>query len=414
MINLQDLHTKISWHYEHWILYPLKRRLDRERLKEVRKKEKIKILFVLIDLGQWKTECLYTAMLDHPKFEPILGVTLSTESPEAKQVLIKYISEKGYKYYDLDKQNHGVQWIAPDIIVFQKPYDSNYIKSVNFKKFLNTIMVYCPYGVHSIEEGWNLSLPIKQVSIQNYYENEMTAASLRRNYPKYAHNVVVTGLPFNDGLLMDKSQYKNPWKTQEQSKKKIIYAPHHTLPGMSLGGVGYSTFLDYGEFMLHLAKKYKDQIQWAFKPHPYLYTKLVQTWGKEKTDSYYNEWATLSNTQLEKGEYIGLFKHSDAMIHDCGSFTIEYHYTHNPVLYLDNGDNHTSNLNEFACRAYELHYKAKSKEDIENFIKNVLKEIDPLCSDRNNFFNTFLLPPNGKTACQNIIDAILGKGVYAD
>lgn len=410
MIDLQDIHNKISWHYENRLLYPLKRKLDRKRLNDVRKKDKIKILFVLIDLGQWKTECLYNAMLEHPRFEPILGVTLSTESPEAKQFLISYITEKNYKYIDLDKQNYGIKHVKPDIMIFQKPYDSNYIKSVDFRGFLNTIMIYCPYGVHSIEEAWNLSLPIKQASIQNYYENETTAASLKRKYPKYAHNVVVTGLPFNDSLLMDKSNYPNPWKPQNQTKKKIIYAPHHTLQGMALAGVGYSTFLEYGEYMLYLAKKYKDKVQWAFKPHPFLYTKLVQTWGKEKTDSYYNEWATMSNTQLEKGEYVGLFKHSDAMIHDCGSFTIEYHYTHNPVLYLDNGSDHTSNLNEFACRAYELHYKAKRKEEIENFIINVIEEIDPIRSERNDYFNTCLLPPNGKTACQNIIDSILGVG----
>ena len=54
-----------------------------------------------------------------------------------------------------------------------------------------------------------------------------------------------------------------------------------------------------------------------------------------------SEWESLSNAQLETGKYVDLFMTSDAMIHDCGSFTIEYHYTLKPVMYLVKGEEHT-------------------------------------------------------------------------
>ena len=39
---------------------------------------------------------------------------------------------------------------------------------------------------------------------------------------------------------------------------------------------------------------------------------------KEKTDKYYRSWEKAENSNIERGKYLGLFLHSDAMIHDCG------------------------------------------------------------------------------------------------
>ena len=163
--------------------------------------------------------------------------------------------------------------------------------------------------------------------------------------------------------------------------------------------------------MLEMADKYKDQVQFSFKPHPFLRNRLSYRWSTEQIDNYYSEWAERDNTQIEEGEYIGLFMNSDAMIHDCGSFTVEYHYTKNPVLYIEKERSHADNMNEFGLMAYNLHYKAHSKEDIENFILNVINDIDPLNNKRVDFFNDYLLPPNNNTACDNIINSILGNNI---
>lgn len=77
---------------------------------------------------------------------------------------------------------------------------------------------------------------------------------------------------------------------------------------------------------------------------------LIPYGEKRKTDRYYSEWESLSNAQLETGKYVDLFMTSDAMIHDCGSFTIEYHYTLKPVMYLVKGEEHTKMMNAFAKR----------------------------------------------------------------
>lgn len=175
-----------------------------------------------------------------------------------------------------------------------------------------------------------------------------------------------------------------------------------------------SSFLENGELILELMHKYEDKVQWAFKPHPLLYTKLIKIWGKEKTDRYYDEWKNAENSQYENGQYDALFKYSDAMIHDCSSFTIEYHYTKNPVMYLLRQQGRESTYNEFGQRAFDLHYKGHTKEEIEQFIENVINGIDPLKEEREKLYNECLIPPHGKTACENIINAILGEAEYKD
>lgn len=163
-----------------------------------------------------------------------------------------------------------------------------------------------------------------------------------------------------------------------------------------------------------MAQKYKDSVQWAFKPHPLLRTKLNEIWGVEKTDNYFLKWQTLENAQVCEGEYIGLFKHSDAMIHDCGSFKVEYLYTGNPVMYLMNDNQEYDYPNTQTQKALDLHYKAFDSKDIETFIVNVINGVDSSKDSREEFVAQYLTPPYNKSACDNIINAILGKEEYAN
>ena len=49
------------------------------RVAKIRKKKKIRFLFVLQDLSQWKSENLYLFMLQHERFDPVLGITNNLE-----------------------------------------------------------------------------------------------------------------------------------------------------------------------------------------------------------------------------------------------------------------------------------------------------------------------------------------------
>lgn len=406
----------IYWRYIKWVKIPVYRFFIPCKVNSLRSKEKIDVLFIVTEIGPWKTKMLYEAMLRHHRFNPIIGISESREVPDAKQKLIDFLRKQDIEYVDLDYSNCDIFHNAsPDIIFYEKPYDGVYRKELVYWKHLKSLFCYVYYALRTNDVSWSINLPIFSCLWQQYFENKLVASPLRLSLMNdKGKQAVVTGLPIQDQLMIPKEKFVDPWKKQDYPKKRIIYAPHHTIGNEHLSGLALSSFMENGEIMLELMHKYKDKVQWAFKPHPLLYSKLIKIWGQEKTDRYYDEWKKAENSQYENGEYDALFKYSDAMIHDCSSFTIEYHYTKNPVMYLIRQQGLESSYNEFGQKAFDLHYKGHTKEDIEQFIQNVIDGIDPMKEEREKFYNEHLIPPYGKTACQNIINAILGEEEYKD
>ncbi|MCS2449208.1 CDP-glycerol glycerophosphotransferase family protein [Bacteroides thetaiotaomicron] len=391
------------------------------RVHRVRQKKNIRVLFAVAESAIWKNDCLYKAMLEHPRFTPLILI-LPDEQKEASlskeevDSCFDLFCRKGYACsypYKDGKLINIRKTLKPDIIFYQKPYKS-YPPGFMYYKNMNALFCYTNYAFHSLLADWANENAFLKLMWQNYYENESAYIDLKRNFFNVSSNVLVTGLPVTDLFLNKKHEDK--WKKTDKKCKRIIWAPHFSISDDS-SYLKYSTFLSVAEEMLEFIKDTRLSIQIAFKPHPQLKNQLYAhpLWGKEKTDRYYSEWECLPNAQLETGEYVDLFMTSDAMIHDCGSFTIEYHYTLKPVMYLVNGREHTKMMNAYAKEAYDLHYKGKNMKDIRSFIENVISErSDYLLEKRKIFFKSYLLPPNHQPATQNIIHAILGTGHYAE
>ena len=165
------------------------------------------------------------------------------------------------------------------------------------------------------------------------------------------------------------------------------------------------------DLMLQIAHEQGDRLQLAFKPHPRLINELYRhpDWGQQRTDAYYAQWQQSENTQLESGDFIDLFMTSDAMIHDSGSFAVEYHYTKQPVMFVSSDMKPIlSTQSEFGRKAYDLHYIGKDEADIRRFIDDVVLDgNDPMRPQREQFFHDYLLPPHGKTVAQNTLEDIV-------
>ena len=381
------------------------------KVKKIRKKDKIRFLFVLQILPQWKTEQLYVAMLHHPRFEPILGIIPCLEYPGEEQNVINYCKEKGYDYILLSGDKTLTSQIDVDFVTHQQPYKKQFHPKHYVTKNLKIPCVVIPYAMNSIVVERLIGLSLYLFCWKQYFENESSCNERKPQHLLKGKNYAVTGLPMMDELILPKENYPSPWP--EDGRKRIIYAPHHTIADLHSTWIAYSTFLENGEFLQQMRDKYKEEVYFVFKPHPMLYKKLCQVWGKEKTDEYYQSWENAENSHIESGKYMGLFKHSHAMIHDCGSFTVEYLYTHNPVMYLLNDNHHEETLSQYVKEAFNLHYKGHTHEEIEQFILDVIQGKDPLKNEREIFYNESLLPPHGKTACENIINSILGIEEYS-
>lgn len=375
------------------------------RIKNLRKQPIIKVAFKIEDLGAWKTEDLYKLMLQHPRFEPILIICQNVVENDLIN-LRQYCNSKGYDYIEIDGLTQDV-WDCcyPDIVFFQKQYRGETFLGLRcLLKYHKTLFAHIPYGFRSSIEPWAYDWPYLHKSWQIYYENREVAEEYAKLVTSRRPNIYVTGLPMMDELLTNSNGSADPWKPSE-GKKRIIYAPHHSINPDNLWIS--STFLDFGEEILKLAEKYSDKVQWAFKPHPLLKDKLIKIWGEKRTLEYYSRWEDVEWSQYESGKYTGLFHHSDAMIHDCGSFIMEYLYTDKPVMYLFKDNHLEKTFNEQYKKALALHYHGWNLEDIEDFIKNVINDQDPMYDKRMSFKRKCLTPPYGKSASQNIIDCIL-------
>ncbi|MCQ2146595.1 MAG: CDP-glycerol glycerophosphotransferase family protein [Bacteroidales bacterium] len=343
-------------------------------------------------------------MMKHDRFSPVLlAVPTPGRDGEIDRVK-KYLEDKGYQYIEVAKQKRLKDYIKPDIIFYQQPYYGVIEPKNDFLRNLDSLFCYVHYAFHTLDDDWLTDQAFFNFCWQVYFENDLARQSSAALMYNNASNAIVTGMPYVDDYYIGNLQ--DPWPEQSKSKKRIIWAPHHSIPGT--GHLAYSTFLEYSDFMLEMADKYKNDIQIAFKPHPSLENKLIKIWGEEKTKQYYKEWESRENTQLELGKYADLFKYSDAMIHDCVSFSVEYHYTQNPVMMLVNDTPREEKTNKFARLALDMHYQGKNKKDIEDFIINVINGKDDMKSERGAFYQNYLLPPNG-IASDSIIDSILNK-----
>lgn len=370
------------------------------RVCKIRQKKIINVAFVISDLGKWKTELLFKAMQAHPRFSPeIYVVSYSNENHHDIAYLIDYLEKNNYPYHKKENTQVFKKQSRPDILFYQEPYSGNILSNIL------SLFCFVPYAFHTTDAKWFIDTPMLNIAWQVYYENSLAAKYVSKVMKNGGRNCYVTGLPYSDLFSQPLFSYDSPWKKQDRKKKKIIWAPHHTINSDRF--VCHSTFLDYFDTMFFLANKYKDDIQMAFKPHPVLKSKLYRIWGIERTENYYSQWESGENTQLVLGNYVPLFLFSDAMIHDCGSFTVEYHYTKKPVMYLVNEKFREEGLNEFGRRAFELHYLGKNAKEIEDFITNVIEGKDDLKSAREAFYQECLLPPDGNNASENIINAIL-------
>ena len=384
----------------YWAILPFK-------VYRIRKKERIRVLFVLSELSCWKSEALFELMLKHPRFDPVIGLSTPQFFSERDHDLVSYLESRKYPFCNLDKPGAGIESINPDIIFYYKPYPECYSAGLYFNNYLKYVFCGLDYCTEVTKHVAHLERELFDYCWQFYVEHSDIAQRRKEILGYRARNTKLTGVPMQDVLMRPSAMFSDPWK-DKSGRKRIIYAPHHSIKGTNGDGIEFATFLEYGELILDLAKRYKDRATFAFKPHPNLYMKLVRIWGQEKTDRYYAEWDAGTDMQIETGEYVGLFKYSDAIIHDCASFITEYLYMDNPSLYLVSEDNRFDDMFDFVQEGFHCYEHGRSAEDIDIFIRNVIAGIDSRQTVRRNYISRQLMPPGGKAASENIVDAILG------
>lgn len=359
-------------------------KINQKRLSTLLGKTTLNIIFLVIHKQMWKVDPLYRKMENDSNFNPSILI-IPDFTYHSEEVLdhiedaVSFFKNKSYQVlssYDKTKRKWvSLSELSPDLVFFSYPHEMTH-QNFYENAFRNHLSCYIPYS-HQIS-SFSDNLPQYNRLFHNlmwkiFAPAQTSLETHQRVSANKGKNVVVTGYPCCEDLL--ESPKCDPWKQIDSKKRKrIIWAPHHTFKDTHLR---LSTFERYADFFKQLALESANKIQFAFKPHPLLKPKLyaAENWGKERTDEYYSFWATQKNTQFEDEGYSDLFLTSDALIHDCGSFLAEYHYTRKPSLYLWQGEHILEDLNALGHDALKSCYRADSKENILAFIDQLLGDM---------------------------------------
>lgn len=364
-----------------------------EMKKKKIKYKKLKIAFIVIWHSQFTMNKLYEMMIDSEYFEPYIICLKSNHDTEYHN----NIYEEAFYYLNTKYKNVRKSYIDGkyidysndmDIAFFPMIHDDLYYKfySPPYLYSKNIVMYYTFYG-YNISFSSSSEYPYGIMRGKHFFLMYKVFMDTRYSYEEYSNasrfsnkNMILTGYPKFDNIKDIKKDILN--------RKLIILAPHQALHQVDF----CSSFLKYYEIYRDLPKLYPN-IDFVFRPHPLLKHVLENYWSKEEIEEYYKIINDYKNCYLdESAEYYDIFIKSDAMIHDCGSFLVEYLILNKPALYmLDDETKHLQYFNKLGKDCIDKCYKALNKKDIFNFIDNiVLNENDFMKEARTDFIETNL------------------------
>jgi hypothetical protein len=366
-------------------LYPVSKLRHQKILKRITYGEgPVSALFIVRHASQWKYQGLLEHMINSQRYEPKILIAPDLKKQDWKydqKVAIKKFSSQSridLIFANDDSGNFSLNRkdLSFDLVFFPKSIEGK--DPLSILKFKNSLCCYIPYstyGDNNPELQYNRTF--HNLLWRHYVATEIHQKISREVSFNKASNVVVSGYPAFDIYLHSKNSSKPSGVTWPQTdKKKIIWAPHHSIEESEKNS-NHSTFLRFFNFFQNLVHEFKKDVFFVFKPHPNLRRKLHLTdgWGPKKTDEYFEIWDQQENSMLVEGSYEKLFLDSDAMIHDSVSFMAESVCLKKPVCYLvKNEKNHAKFLNDFGQMLLGVHKKAYSKDDIVSFINNVITD----------------------------------------
>lgn len=392
--------------------YEKKERLIRKKYK---KNGKIKVGFIVVFNSVFPERPVFEKMLKDSVLDPYIIVApnvsrtyqylLDTYNEAYENLSAEYpgrviggYDEKSDTYLELrDEYN---------VIFFANPYKHMVHPFHEIEYFLdkNVLTLYANYGL-AVVRFWE---EVMATDFYNYLwltciETSGNMEFLKANEKIKGKNGLVTGCLKMDKLAAFESK-------PDKKRKMIMICPHHTVWGWK--SLNISNFLEYYRLFIELPKMYPE-IDFVFRPHPLLFDNLKahKIWTQEQIDEYLEEMLQSDNIVYDTtGDYHEVFANSDAMIHDCGSFTGEYLYTEKPCCYmLKKGADLSETYIPLGERCLENYYHAYSGEDICRFIEDVVINGDDPLKEQRTAFSRNELKVNYPHTSEFIIDYIKKK-----
>ena len=387
-------------------------------VRRVAQKDVITVVFLPISVAMWRYDGVYRRMRENPRFKPIIVAAPKKRMEKSQRVrdqdeMLRYFGSKGYDVrpsYDPESDvDMELRDLHPDIVFYAQPATNQVADTLNCWHMRGSLICYAHYSYQYTCENWEYNLFMHNFAWRHYVVAEHQRQACQSVSDIRAANVAVVGYSLEEEYreLLNKPAIGNAaWRNDQTVRKRIIWAPHHSISDSEIYRM--SSFLEYCDFMLELKERYKDRILFAFKPHPFLYSKLCEAWGEERAAAYYDKWRDTENSFIANGTYSDLFAGSDAMIHCCASFTVEYLYAQKPALYVWSKTRAIQDDGPVGGAALAAHDIARSCADIEQFVEGLLKgDNDKKAPLRRQFYLDYLASPNGRPFSENVVNDIV-------
>ena len=259
-----------------------------------------------------------------------------------------------------------------DIIYFADPYDAmaSEVHSISYAAAKDVLPVYVNYGY---DVGYytmysRLKSPELNFVWKYFTETVYSLEDCRRLQLIEGKNVVLTGYPKMDAFAKYQSKKKD-------GHEKILITAHHSV---DMDELPLSNFLFYHRLVPELPGMFPGT-EFVFRPHPLLFSRLIneKIWTRDQVDGYLTDLEKAGIEYSDGGDYLRLFSECDAIINDCGSFTIEWLFTGKPGCFVLNKKlkkEHLTSQMQHALKRYRI---ARSAEDIIKFISEVTSGLCP-------------------------------------
>lgn len=369
-----------QYHLNHQI------KLDRLRRK-IGRVGRAKVFFVTHDSAVFGAASIYRCMEQSSVFEPYIYVISRrdvTYSKFLEEVLrdVKYFADRDYRVicgYDEHGNPIDIHKYDPDILFFDLPkLHGNSGTWYNRLDYLNWeyLTCYIPYGMNMIDSFYyHYHLDAIRETWKYFVDTPSNYKRILMDASFNGFNMIMSGYPKYDDYYL--KEISIPEKINN-SKPIVIYAPHHSLGGVSNN---LATFDLYGGLILDFVK-HNPEINFVFKPHPLLYMNIYSCYKQGKInfseldyENYIKEWGSQPNAVVvSEGDYIGLFRKSCCMITDCGSFIGEYLPSLNPCIYIFNPrkERQIECYTPLARKILDTYYVTESEESLKEMLQEII------------------------------------------
>lgn len=351
---------------------------------------------------------IYRAMEKDPAFEPrVLAFKRTDIDSDLSEDQVRSFFDKlgisaqieGYGeesiYPPLNAAKHDILFYTLGSVAYPPAYR---IEN-NAPRFLTA---YLSYGFLLAKlENYQFNQDFHHYAWRLYASTERERALYAEHSRRYAQNILTVGYPKFD--LYREQVYDSP--VSPTDRPLVVWSPHWTI-GLVYPDLNFGCFSDLYAGMNEVFDRFRDQVDFLFKPHPNLKYALKTT-GFMPTESYQfylDSLAARPNVQVWiQGNNIDLFQKSSAMITDSISFLAEYLPSGKPMAFSERPDR--ARLSDVGEQLIDLYTRVSTADDISEFIATaVLKGHDPDKKNRMSHVQSLLNVQETSTSQQILAD----------